>query len=199
MEIVLASGNPHKKEELNKILEGYTILLPSDLGVEFDVEETGTTYLANALLKAEDLYKKAGGRMVLADDSGLSVKALGGKPGIYSARYGHKEAGRELSAKEKNQLLLKNMEGITDRSAFFVCCMVLIAGDYRVYSFQETLEGEIAHEVAGGEGFGYDPVFYLPQHKCTVAEISSELKNRISHRGKAGAALAGLLNQMKNP
>ncbi len=191
MEIVLATGNMHKKEELEQILSGHKILIPSDLGLEFDCDETGTTFLANARLKAETLYTLTG-RPVLADDSGLCVKALDGGPGIYSARYGS-ENGAQLSDRSRYELLLKNMEGVEDREAHFVCAMVLILAPYREFAVQETFDGRIADSPFGGGGFGYDPVFIDALSGKTAAELSAEEKNRVSHRGKAGRAMAALL------
>ena len=148
MKLILATGNPHKKEELSRILAPHRILIPSDIGVNFDAEEIGTTYLENALIKARALTEAAGGRPVLADDSGISVPALGGAPGIYSARYGSEDTGRELEAPERNDFLLRNMAHLTGngRRAFFVCCMALILDEYRIFTAQETFGGFIADE-----------------------------------------------------
>ncbi|MGL1890362.1 MAG: RdgB/HAM1 family non-canonical purine NTP pyrophosphatase [Spirochaetaceae bacterium] len=193
MKILLASGNAHKKEELNKILSGHTLILPKDLGIKMDVDETGNTYLDNALLKAEALYELSGGMPVLSDDSGISVEFLDGKPGIHSARYGTDELGRELTDEEKYIYLLKNMEKATNRKAAFICCMVLILDKNRIFSVQESFEGEVTLEAYGKGGFGYDPVFYVPEFKKTAAELTDEEKNKVSHRGKAGATLNKLL------
>jgi len=195
MEIVLATGNLHKKEELAEILKGHKVLLPSDLNSSFDCVEDGETYLDNALIKARALYKIVK-RPVIADDSGISVPALGGAPGVYSARFGSEEAGRILESPERNQFLLKKMESTTDRQAFFVCSMVLMLDEYRIYTVQETFSGEIAHEPFGGGGFGYDPLFYLEEYGKTVAQLPSDVKNRISHRGKAGAALKEIMDSL---
>jgi len=195
MEIVLASGNLHKKKELEKILSGHKLLLPSDLGVEFDCDETGKTFLANALLKAETLYHQVH-RPVLADDSGLCVEALDGAPGIYSARYGSEEGEAPLSDGDRNRLLLSRIEGSDNRNAFFVCCMVLMLDPYRVYSVQESFPGTISREPFGGGGFGYDPVFIEPESGRTVAELPEEEKNRISHRGRAGKGMRNILEAL---
>ncbi len=195
MEVVLATGNAHKAKELEKILSPHRVLIPADLGIDFDCEETGTTYLENALLKARTLAALTD-KPVIADDSGLSLPALGGAPGIYSARYGSQEAGRMLEAPERNAFLLKNLEGIDDRSAFFVCSMVLLISEYRIYTVQETLDGRITENQSGTGGFGYDPVFYLEDRKMTVADLSEEEKNRLSHRGKAGAKIKLLLDSL---
>ena len=198
MELILATGNPHKKEELSRILAPHHILIPSDIGVSFDAEETGTTYLENALIKARVLAEAAEGRPVLADDSGISVPALGGAPGIYSARYGSDEAGRELEASERNEFLLRNMAHLTGdgRRVFFVCCMVLILDEYRIFTAQETFGGIIADKPFGTGGFGYDPIFHLPDRDCTVAELDATEKDRISHRGRAGLRIKAVLDNL---
>jgi XTP/dITP diphosphohydrolase len=193
MEILLASGNSHKKLELEKILPGHTLLTPADLGIPFDHEETGTTFSDNARGKALALHKLTG-KPVLADDSGICVPALDGAPGIYSARYGSRPGEPDLEAPERNALLLRNMEGIEDRRAFFVCAMVLLFDEYRHYTIQETVEGRLTHAPAGAGGFGYDPLFHLEGYGKTMAELPPEEKNRISHRGKAGARMALLLD-----
>ncbi|RKX87015.1 MAG: non-canonical purine NTP pyrophosphatase, RdgB/HAM1 family [Spirochaetes bacterium] len=199
MELLLATGNPHKKEELSRILHPHRVLIPSDLGISFDADETGTTYLENALIKARTLRDLSGGRTVLADDSGLSVPALGGAPGVYSARYGSDESDRELEAPERNQLLLANMADIKgeNREAFFVCCMALILDDYRVFTAQETFSGIIALKPYGAGGFGYDPIFHLPERNCSVAELNAEEKDRISHRGRAGLRIKAVLDSLE--
>ena len=194
MEIVLATGNMHKKKELEQILSGHRILIPSDLGVDFDCDETGQTFMENALLKAETLYDLVK-RPVLADDSGLCVQALDGAPGIYSARYGS-EGGVNLSDSDRNLLLLKNIQGAEDRTAFFVCAMVLITAPYRVYSVQEAFNGSIAEAPYGGGGFGYDPVFIDALSGKTAAELTEEEKNRVSHRGKAGKVMKTLMEAL---
>jgi len=194
MEIVLATGNMHKKKELEQILSGHKILIPSDLGVDFDCDETGQTFMENALLKAETLYKLVG-RPVLADDSGLCVQALDGGPGIYSARYGS-ERGINLSDSDRNVLLLKNIEGSEDRTAFFVCAMVLITAPYKIYSVQESFDGSIAEAAYGGGGFGYDPVFIDALSGKTAAELTDDEKNRVSHRGKAGKVMKTLMEAL---
>lgn len=193
MNILFATGNEHKKSELAKILTNHSIAIPADLGIEFDPEETGSTYFENSYIKALHLYNLTG-KMVIADDSGLSVNALAGAPGIYSARFGEKEAGRALTAHEKNELLLSKMTDCTKRSASFVCCMTLLIHPNRFYTIQETLEGEIATTIEGGEGFGYDPIFYLKKYHSTVAQIGDDIKNTISHRALAANKVAHLLD-----
>ncbi|GAB4371114.1 MAG: RdgB/HAM1 family non-canonical purine NTP pyrophosphatase [Spirochaetales bacterium] len=198
MRIVLASGNPHKREELSALFEGHTLLLPQDVGVSYYHEETGSTYLENALGKAKTLHKQlreAGQSnfLILADDSGLSIPALGGEPGVYSARFGEKELGRKPTYSEQHQILLERMHSIGDRKAYFICCMVLLIHSDRWFMAQETLEGEIALAPRGSGGFGYDPLLYLPWKGMTVAELNLEEKNELSHRGKAARAIRTIL------
>jgi len=196
MELVLATNNHHKKEEFDQILKPYKIILPGDLGIKFSYEETGATYFDNAYGKAYHLYSQIK-RPVIADDSGLSVYCLDGAPGIFSSRYGASGEHDKLPAEERNNYLLSRIEGETDRQAFFVCCIVLIISEYRFYSIQETLEGQITEEPAGSYGFGYDPVFYLPEYNKTVAQLPEEEKNSLSHRGKAGKKIFTLLEGVK--
>ncbi len=141
------------------------------------------------------------GRPVIADDSGLCIEALGGAPGIYSARYGSPEGGPDLESGERNSFLLENLKdfsGRAERKATFVCCMTAILSDYRIYSVQETMEGFITDEPYGKGGFGYDPVFFLPKKGMTVAELPENEKNKISHRGRAAEKLGRLLEGALN-
>lgn len=188
MRLLLASNNSHKRHEFQKILSPHTVLLPRDEGIDFDFDETGTSYLENGLGKARALFEQVQ-RPVIADDSGLSVPALGGAPGIYSARYGEAEMGKALTSEEQIDFLLRNLEGEEDRRCFFVCALVFYVEDYRFYTVQETLVGAVGFEPRGNGGFGYDPIFLLPDGEKTVAELEEGEKNRLSHRGKAGAAL----------
>ncbi|MDR2521124.1 MAG: RdgB/HAM1 family non-canonical purine NTP pyrophosphatase [Spirochaetaceae bacterium] len=207
MTIWFASGNAHKKQELLAVLSralsasgaaGLTLRIPSEQGIHFEPEETGATFLENALIKARALFALTG-EPVIADDSGLCVDALGGRPGIYSARYrgphpvcaGLPPEGA-MSAAERNALLLQELGGASCRTARFVCAMVLLTGAERFFAAQETLEGEIVRGAGRGEGgFGYDPLLWIPPLGKTAAELDAEQKNRISHRGKAARALAG--------
>ena len=195
MEIILASGNMHKKKELEKIFSGHKLVLPGELGIDFDCDETGSTFLENALLKAETLYRLVN-KPVLADDSGLCVDVMDGGPGIYSARFGSEEGGVKLSDEERNALLLSRLEKEENRNASFVCCMALIVSPERVFSVQESFPGLIAPKPFGGGGFGYDPVFIEPESGKTVAELSEEEKNRISHRGRAGRRMNAVLEDL---
>ncbi|WP_304241802.1 RdgB/HAM1 family non-canonical purine NTP pyrophosphatase [Gracilinema caldarium] len=191
MKFWLATNNEHKKRELEAIFSGHTLVTPGSVGLVFDPEESGSTFLENTLIKARALYDLVH-EPVLADDSGLCIDALNGRPGIYSARYGSTN-GKKLESWERNELLLKEMEQITNRKARFICSMVLLFSHDRFFVVQETLEGEIIRESRGSGGFGYDPILYIPEQGCTVAELSEDAKNRISHRGKAGRAVAQLL------
>ncbi len=196
MTIVIATGNRHKAEEFSRIFSDHRIVLPADRGIMFDPEETATTFYGNALIKARTLFELMG-EPVIADDSGICVDALNGEPGVYSARYGATN-GIELSAEDRNKLLLSRMKGIPDRTARFVCNMVLYYGPDRFVSVQETLEGSIVWESGSGSGgFGYDPVLYLPEYGKTVAELSDDQKDLVSHRGKAARKLQIFLNSEK--
>ena len=183
MKVILASKNPHKLTELSAILSqhGFEIALESEYGLDIDVDETGTTFEENSLLKAEAVMK-ASGLPVLADDSGLMVDALDGAPGVYSARYGHKSSDGERTA-----FLLENMKDVPDdkRTAKFVCVITCLWPDGRKIVARGEGPGVITREVHGENGFGYDPVFYLPELGMTYAELPSEQKNAISHRARA--------------
>jgi len=196
MNVWFATNNAHKKSELEAVLDT-KLSIPSDYGIYFNPEETGTTFCENALLKARELKKLLGKKNepVIADDSGLCVDTLDGRPGVYSARYGE-ENGKKLTSEQKNLLLLEELDGNPQRSARFVCAMVLLFDHDRFFIVQETLEGEIVKSrelMKGDGGFGYDPVFFIPSSGCTLAEISTEEKNNISHRGKAGKVIAKIL------
>ncbi len=173
------------------ILSSHQIILPCDDNIPFDPEESADSFFGNALIKAEALYRLTG-KPALADDSGICVDALGGEPGIYSARYGSTPL-RQLTDSERNALLLNNMSAINNRDCRFVCCMVLFLGPHQFYAVQETLEGQLVHEERGNGGFGYDPLVYVEKYGKTVAELSAQEKNRISHRAKAAQAMARLL------
>jgi len=192
MKIYLASGNRHKRDELMRIFYPHTIVIPSDEGIAFDPEETGVTYFENALIKARSLYEITG-EAALADDSGISVDALEGRPGIHSARFGS-ENGTKLTDLQRNNLLLSHMQGKTDRTARFVCNMVLYLGPERFISAQETMEGTLMESAQGTGGFGYDPVLYIPEAGCTVAELSPETKDALSHRGKAARKIRAMMD-----
>lgn len=183
MKVILASKNQHKLTELSAILSqlGFEIALESEYGLDIDVEETGTTFEENSFLKA-DAVMKASGLPVLADDSGLMVDALDGAPGVYSARYGHK-----ASDKERTAYLLENMKDVPEerRGAKFICVITCLFPDGRKIVARGECPGVIARAPHGENGFGYDPVFYLPELGMTYAELPSEQKNVISHRARA--------------
>lgn len=195
MKVILASKNPHKLTELSAILSqhGFEIALESEYGLDIDVDETGTTFEENSLLKAEAVMK-ASGLPVLADDSGLMVDALDGAPGVYSARYGHKS-----SDGERTEFLLENMKDVPDgkRAAKFVCVITCLWPDGRKIVARGECPGVITREVHGKNGFGYDPVFYLPELGMTYAELPSEQKNAISHRARALQDFCGKYQQMQ--
>lgn len=182
MRAVLASHNKKKIAELRTILSGLgvEVLSQADVGVSLEPEETGTTFAENARIKAEAVMR-ATGLPAIADDSGLMVDALGGAPGVYSARYG----GPGLDDTGRWQLLLRNMEGQTDRACRFVCAICCCFPDGTELTAYGECPGTVAHEAHGVGGFGYDPVFWLPQYGKTMAELTPEEKNAISHRGKA--------------
>ncbi len=198
MELVLASNNPGKLREIRAILEplGMEIRTAAQAGFKGEVEETGDTFEANARLKACTVAS-ALGLPALADDSGLTVEALGGAPGVYSARY----AGPNATDAERSAKLLRELAGVPPekRGAAFVCVMACCLPSGRVLTAQGRLEGRIALAPAGENGFGYDPVFELPERGCTVAQLTAEEKNAISHRGRALRKLAqGLEDFLKS-
>lgn len=196
MELIIATNNHHKAHELKALFARHALLLPVDLGIaDFNPEENGTSFFENARIKAEALYAFVH-KPVLADDSGLCVDALDGKPGIESARYGS-EKGHLLTADEKNSLLLSQLAGIRNRQCAFVCCLVLYLGKQRFIAVEETLEGQIGYEPKGKGGFGYDPIVFLPSYGKTVAELSEQEKNLISHRGKAAQRMAAILDVLE--
>ena len=185
MKVVLASKNRHKLEEISKITEKFDIelILQSELGVDIDVEETGTTFEENSFLKA-DAVMKATGLPALADDSGIAVDALNGEPGVYSARYGFDES---LDDWGRLELLLKNTENVPDgqRQAQFVCVITMVTPDGKTIQARGEIHGELTREAKGENGFGYDPIFYYPPLGKTTAELSPEEKNQVSHRANA--------------
>ncbi len=185
MKVVLASKNKHKLVEISKITErfGIELVLQSELGIDLDVEETGTTFEENSFLKA-DAVMKATGLPALADDSGIAVDALNGEPGIYSARYGFDDS---LDDWGRLQLLLKNTEHVPDgeRQAQFVCVITMVTPAGQVIQARGEIHGELTREPRGENGFGYDPIFYYPPLGKTTAELSSAEKNQVSHRANA--------------
>ena len=185
MRVVLASKNKHKLEEISKITEkfGFELILQSQLGVDIDVEETGSTFEENSFIKAEAVMK-ATGLPAMADDSGIVVDALNGEPGVYSARYG---GDPTMTDHDRKMLLLKNTEHVPDgqRQAKFVAVITLVEPDGRVIQARGEIHGELTREPRGENGFGYDPIFYYPPAGMTTAEMPSEEKNKVSHRANA--------------
>lgn len=185
MKVVLASKNPHKLVEISRITEKFDmeLVLESDLGVDIDVEENGTTFEENSYIKAKAVME-ATGLPALADDSGIAVDALNGEPGVYSARYGFDDS---LDDWGRLQLLLKNAEHIPDgqRQAKFVCVITLVTPDGKTIQARGEVHGELLRAPAGAGGFGYDPIFYYPPYGKTLAEVTAEEKNKVSHRAVA--------------
>lgn len=183
--IIFATGNAGKMREIREILAdfGAEILSMKEAGISTDAEENGASYEENALIKARAVAEKAGDAVVLADDSGLEIDALGGEPGIYSARY----LGEDTSYRVKNANLIERLAGVPEekRTARFVCAIAAVFPDGRELVTKAAVEGRIGYEEKGEGGFGYDPIFYVPEFGRTTAELSEEEKNQISHRGKA--------------
>ena len=182
--IIFATGNEGKMREIRQILEGMDveILSMKQAGIAMDIIEDGTTFMENAIIKAKAVATKTS-NIVIADDSGLEIDYLNKEPGIYSARY----LGEDTSYDIKNAELLKRMEGVEEekRTARFVCAIAAMLPDGEILTTQGIVEGRIAHKIEGANGFGYDPIFYLPEYGCTSAQITEEEKNEISHRGRA--------------
>lgn len=185
MKVILASNNQNKLREMKEILSpmGWEILRMSDIGLAVDPEENGDTFEENSKIKAVAVME-ASGLPAIADDSGVEVDALGGAPGVHSARYGGDLCPDD---KARNMHLLKNMENMPDgqRTGRFVSVITMAMPDGRIYSARGTLEGEILWEEKGDGGFGYDPLFFIPTEKLTMAELTPERKNQISHRAVA--------------
>ena len=185
MKVVLASKNQHKLVEISKITEkfGFELVLQSQLGVDIDVEETGSTFEENSYIKAKAVME-ATGLPALADDSGIAVDALNGEPGIYSARYGFDPT---LDDWGRLQLLLKNAQDIPDgqRQAQFVCVITMVTPEGQTIQARGEIHGQLTREPRGENGFGYDPIFYYPPMGKTTAEITAEEKNQVSHRANA--------------
>ncbi len=185
MDFILASKNAHKLQEMSAILGQYGVglRLQSELGIDLDVEETGSSFEENAILKANAVMR-ASGLPAIADDSGLEVDALGGAPGIYSARYGGDRCKNDA---QRYEFLLQNMKGIPEarRTARFVCVIAAVWPDGKQCVVRGTCEGRILEKPGGEGGFGYDPVFYVSEEGCTFSEMPPERKNEISHRANA--------------
>ena len=194
MKLIIASNNAHKLVEIRAILgdEFEEILSMAEAGIDHETVEDGATFLENAEKKAREIMEISG-CCALADDSGLCVEALGGAPGIYSARF----SGVHGDDAANRRKLLEVLDGVEDRRAHFACAMVLVRPDGSVVRAEGRMDGVIAHEEAGIYGFGYDSLFYLPERGCTNAQLLPEEKNAISHRARALHALVAKLR--KNP
>lgn len=203
MKIVVATGNKDKVKEIKEILRGMAaeVVTMKEAGIPVEAAENGSTFLENAVIKAKAVAAEAAeseewrDTVVMADDSGLVIDALNGEPGIYSARY----LGHDTSYREKNGDLVRRLTGVPDekRSARFICAIAAVCPDGRVLTAEAAMEGRIGYEERGENGFGYDPIFYLPEFGATSAELSLEEKNRISHRGKALRLMREKLMQIK--
>ena len=193
-QLIFATGNEGKLKEIRRILEDLDVEVLSlkEAGIQVEIEENGSTFTENAIIKATEIMKLTG-LLTLADDSGLEVDCLNKEPGIYSARY----LGESTSYDIKNKAILDRMKEtqVNERSARFVCAIAAVFPDGTCLNTLETMEGQIADTIAGTGGFGYDPIFYLPEYECTAAELSMDEKNKISHRGKA---LSEMKEKLKN-
>ncbi|MCH5255468.1 MAG: XTP/dITP diphosphatase [Lachnospiraceae bacterium] len=193
--IVFATGNQGKMREIRQILAGMDvdILSMKEAGISMDIVEDGTTFEENAVIKAKAVAS-ATKHIVLADDSGLEIDYLNKEPGIYSARY----MGEDTSYDIKNANLIERLSGVEDekRTARFVCAIAAVLPDGQILTVQGVIEGRIAYEPKGSNGFGFDPIFYLPEYGCTSAELSEEDKNAISHRGRALRAMKEKLKEV---
>lgn len=193
--IVFATGNENKMKEIRMILADLNmeILSMKEAGVEIDIVEDGMSFEENAEIKARAVSRVLTNDIVLADDSGLEIDYLDKAPGIYSARF----AGEDTSYDIKNRIFLDRLEGVPDeeRTARFVCAVAAVFPDGTSETVRETIEGEIAHEITGDNGFGYDPIFYVPEYGCTTAEMTAEQKNELSHRGKALRSMKKILER----
>ncbi|MGN0250629.1 MAG: XTP/dITP diphosphatase [Oliverpabstia sp.] len=192
--IIFATGNAGKMKEIREILKDLDVevLSMKEAGIQADVEENGKNFQENAIIKAREIMKISG-EVVLADDSGLEIDYLNKEPGIYSARY----MGEDTSYRIKNANLIERLQGVPDekRTARFVCVIAAAFPDGTVETTEGTIEGRIGYEEKGENGFGYDPIFYVPEFGCTTAELTGEQKNQISHRGKALEAMKEILRK----
>ena len=193
--IIFATGNENKMKEIRMILAdlGMPILSMKEAGINVDVVEDGTTFEENALIKATEIAKVTENCIVLADDSGLEIDYLNCEPGIYSARY----LGEDTSYDIKNSIILERLSGVPDkeRTARFVCAVAAAFPDGTTEVVRGTIEGIIGYEIAGENGFGYDPIFFLPEYGMTTAQLSPEKKNELSHRGNALRAMRAIMEK----
>lgn len=193
--IIFATGNQDKMKEIRMILEdlGIPVYSMKEAGIDIDIVEDGTTFEGNAMIKASAIARLLPEDIVLADDSGLEIDYLDKAPGIYSARF----AGVDTSYDIKNQMLLDKLKGVGDeeRTARFVCAIAAVFPDGTAETVRGTIEGIIGHEIAGENGFGYDPIFYVPEYGCTTAQMEPVRKNELSHRGNALRAMRRILEE----
>lgn len=195
--IIFATTNENKMKEIREILADFPVEILSlkEAGIQADIDENGSSFEENAAIKAEAI-ERITGAIVLADDSGLEIDYLNKEPGIYSARY----MGEDTSYDIKNQALLDRLDGVPDekRTARFVCAIAVVLPDGGTEVVRGTMEGIIGHEIAGKNGFGYDPIFFLPEYGCTSAEVSPEKKNELSHRGEGLRKMRKILEDKTN-
>ena len=193
--IIFATGNEHKMEEIRMILDdiGIPVYSMKEAGIDIDIVEDGTTFEENAMIKAKAISELLPHDVILADDSGLEIDYLDKAPGIYSARY----AGVDTSYDIKNQMLLDQLEHVPDeqRTARFVCAIAAVFPAGTAETVRGTIEGVIGHEIIGDNGFGYDPIFYVPEYGCTTAQMEPEKKNELSHRGNALRAMREIMKK----
>ena len=200
MRLIFATGNKGKMNEIREIMsDSVPVLSRAEAGVSTDVEEDGNSFMENSFIKARAVARTCKEKgiddaIVLADDSGLVVDALNGEPGIYSARY----LGEDTPYSIKNAKIIERLNGVSDedRTARFVCAIACVMPDGREYSAEATYEGAIGYEERGEHGFGYDPIFYLPDRGVYSAELDPDEKNRISHRGKALRMMKEILSEI---
>lgn len=194
--MIFATGNMGKMKEIKAILGdiGEEILSMKEAGIDMDIVEDGSTFEENAIIKAKEVMERTG-KLALADDSGLEIDALNKEPGIYSARY----MGEDTPYEIKNSNLIERMKGVKgkDRSARFVCVIAAAFPDGEIITTRGTIEGVIAEEPAGENGFGYDPIVYVPEYGMTTGQMDPDAKNAISHRGKALTAMKKILEERK--
>lgn len=194
--MIFATGNMGKMKEIKAILGdiGEEILSMKEAGIDMDIVEDGSTFEENAIIKAKAVMERTG-KLALADDSGLEIDALNKEPGIYSARY----MGEDTPYEIKNSNLIERMKGVKgkDRSARFVCVIAAAFPDGEIITTRGTIEGVIAEEPAGENGFGYDPIVYVPEYGMTTGQMDPDSKNAISHRGKALTAMKKILEERK--
>jgi XTP/dITP diphosphohydrolase len=195
--LLLGSSNPGKLQEMRELLAGmpYRVVAPGDVGLRSAPEETGTTFMENAVLKARH-YAAESGLLAVADDSGLSVDALGGGPGLYSSRFG----GEGATDDDRNRTLLERLRGLPPerRGARFTSAVAAVRDGRVVFQAEESVEGRIAEERRGPNGFGYDPIFFYPAFGKTFGEVSGPEKDRVSHRGKSFARLREFLRSLRD-